>query len=236
MASYVNITLDTTAPAGVTISINSAAVYSNSVDVTATIATSDTPTTGYTMKVWGDVDTSYGGNANYHTGATVDESGATWYAFSTSAAVRLSATDGTKTLYTKVRDDVWNESATASATIILDTTVPVVTVTSGPTATRVSKVAGKRTTSFDWQSDTQFDVYKVKVVPTTGSLEGAGTVVPTTNGSSNTSGSAQDYPATTNITTTIDGRDLETASGGAGNDGTKITKVFVQDDAGNWSI
>jgi hypothetical protein len=41
------------------------------------------------------------------------------------------------------------------------------------------------------------------------------------------------FPATTGIDSMIDGRDLETASAG---DGTKIVKVFVRDDANNWSI
>ena len=47
------------------------------------------------------------------------------------------------------------------------------------------------------------------------------------------SGEALNYPATTGITSVIDGRDLETASAG---DGVKVVKVFVKDDAGNWSV
>jgi hypothetical protein len=86
--------------------------------------------------------------------------------------------------------------------------------------------------SFSFQVDQVFDEYKVKVVPSSGSLESAGTLIPTTNGSTNMSGSAGGYPATTNINSTIDGRDLELADAG---DGTKVVKIFVRDPSGNWS-
>jgi hypothetical protein len=99
-----------------------------------------------------------------------------------------------------------------------------------PSPTKISKVATFDTSTFQFQADSAIQAWKVKVVPATGSVENAGTTIPTTAGSSNTTGGA--LAATTNQTVTIKGADLETASAG---DGAKIVKVFVQDAAGLWS-
>lgn len=227
MATNFNLTLDTTAPADPSISINAAAPYTTAQAVTATIGTSDGDTTGYQMKVWGDVDEAV--NANIQE----DEVDSAWISYSTSQAVTLSTGDGSKTLNVKIRDNVWNESSGASDTITLDTSVPVPNITIGPDVTKVSKISGKRTAAFSWQADVEFDEYKVKVVSASGSAHSTGTAIPTTNGSTNMSGNAGAYPATTNIASSIDGRDLELASSG---DGVKIVKVFVKDTAGNWSV
>lgn len=225
MASFVTVTLDTTAPGGVSIVIDGGAVYATTRDVTATIATTDGTTTGYQMKVWGDVDPANDSDVQTTEGAS------NWITYATSKAVRLSTGDGSKTLHLKIRDDVNNASAEVTDSITLDTTLPIVTVQSGPTPSKISKQTGKRTTTIVWQSDSQYDAYKVKVVPATNSIHSAGTQIPTTGGSTNVSGSTADQPATTNVTTTIDGADLETA----GAEGANVVKVFVQDDAGNWS-
>jgi hypothetical protein len=227
VATNFTLTLDTTAPADVTASINSGAAFATAQAVTLGVSTSDGTTTGYQMKIWGDVDTAANANIQDTEGASA------WIAYSTSQAVTLSTGDGTKTLNVKVRDDVWNESTAASDTITLDTTQVVPTVSVGPDVTKVSKIAGKRTASFSFQADASFEEYKIKVVPATNSLHDAGTQIPTTNGSTNMSGAAGGYPATTNINSQIDGRDLELASSG---DGNKIVKVFVKDAAGNWSV
>ena len=79
----------------------------------------------------------------------------------------------------------------------------------------------------------EFEEYKVCVVPQNNSTQDAGTVIGTTNGSINTSGSDGDYPASENIQVTINGADLEAASSG---DGVKIVKVFVKNAAGTWSV
>jgi hypothetical protein len=226
MASYFTVTLDTTAPAGVSISLAGGAATTNVQAITATIGTSDGDTTGYQMKIWGNVDES--ANANIQDA----EGDSSWIAFSTSQSVTLSSGDGSKTVYVKVRDDVWNESAQQSDSITLDTSAPTPTLTSGPDVTRISKIAGKRTVTFSWQADVGFEEYKVKVVPATNSVHSAGTGLLTTNGSTNVSGSAGSYPAETPITTAIDGRDLDVASSG---DGAKIVKVFVKDASNNWS-
>lgn len=219
MASYFNLTLDTTAPGGVTLSINDGALYATSTAVTLTIATTDGVTTGYQMKVWGveGVDS---------------EVSASWENFSTSKSVNLTSGDGLKTVYIKVRDDVGNESTQVSDTITLNTTVPVVAIT-GPDKSKISKIAGFNTSIINFTSNVEFEEYKVCVVPQNSSTQDAGTVIGTTNGSINTSGSDGDYPASENIQVTINGADLEAASSG---DGVKIVKVFVKTVAGIWSV
>ena len=53
MASYFNLTLDTTAPSGLKVSINDDALYTTSTSVTVKITLSDEQTSGYQMKIWG---------------------------------------------------------------------------------------------------------------------------------------------------------------------------------------
>lgn len=227
MATDFTLTLDTTAPAGVAVSLAAGATYATSRDISAGITTSDGDTTGYQMKVWGDVDAAYDASVQPL------EANSTWISYAAAKAIRLSNGDGVKTVYVKIRDDVYNESAQASDAITLDTSAPVPNINVAPSASKVSKVTGKDQITFGWQADAAFVEYKVKVVPASGSTEAAGTTLLTTNGSANVSGNAGNYNASTTITTTIDGADLEAASAG---DGAKVIKVFVKDAAGNWSV
>jgi len=225
VASFFDLVLDTTAPQDPEIVIESGGAYVTTQNITAHPGTSDADTTGYQMKIWGDVDTSNDPDIQDTEGASA------WITFNTSKAVKLSSGDGSKTLHCKIRDDVLNTTAEVTASVTLDTTVPVATISVAASPTKISKVATKDTSTFQWQADVHIQAYKVKVVPSSGSPHTAGTQIPTTAGSSNTSGGAVN--ATTNVTSTIKGADLESASAG---DGTKIVKVFVQDDAGNWSV
>jgi hypothetical protein len=224
MASFFNLTLDTVAPGGVSLVLAGGAAYTASRDITATIGTSDGVTTGYQMKVWGAVDNAF--NANIQT----TEGASTWVAYNTSQAIRLSTTDGSKTVNVRIRDDVYNESGIVSASITLDSTVPVITIT-GPDVPKISKVAGKNVASFSFTTDSALTAYKVKVVPSTSSLESAGTTIGVANGSTNMTGGA--VGAGGNVTCTINGTDLELASSG---DGAKIIKVFGQEASGSWSV
>lgn len=220
MASFFNLVLDTLAPAGITLSINNGAEYTTKNAITLTIGCSDSETSGYQMKVWGDI-----------TDAS-SEVEASWQTYTTSKSVTLTTGDGLKTVHIKVRDDVGNESSEVTDTINLNTVVPVVTIT-GPDKSRISKVANFDSSVFSFSVDSAFEEYKVCVVPSTNSQESAGTIIPTTGGSTNTSGTAGSYEANTPINVTIKGADLESASAG---DGTKIIKVFVRNIAGTWSI
>lgn len=219
MASFFNLILDTLAPSGLSLLINDGATYTTTTAVTLAISVTDTDTTGYQMKIWG-ID------------GAASEADASWQTFAPTKSVTLPAGDGLKTIHIKVRDDVGNESAAASDSITLNTAVPVVSIT-GPDRSRVSKMAGFDSVAFSFTSDVLFIEYKVCVVPATNSLQNAGVVIPTTGGSSNTSGADGNYAANTQIDVTIKGADLEAASSG---DGTKIIKVFVKNEAGTWSV
>ena len=219
MASFFNLILDTLAPSGLTLLLNNGATYATSNTVTASIAVEDATTTGYQMKIWGIKSAE-------------TEEKASWETFAASKSLVLADGDGLKTVHIKVRDDVGNESAAVTASITVNTAVPVVTIT-GPDKSRISKVSGFDTCAFSFTCDVDFEEYTVRVVPSSSSLNTAGTQVPTTGGSTNTSGSAGDYKKNTAINVTIKGADLEAASSG---DGTKIVKVFVKNAAGTWSV
>ena len=218
MASYFNLTLDTMAPAGLAVQLNGDDIYTTTPSVELTLTLTDSPTTGYQMKIWG-------------VEGVKDEGSASWETYAASKSVTLPSGDGLKTVYVRVRDAVGNESSAASDSITLDTAVPTVTVT-GPDKSTISKVVGFDMAVINFMSDIAFEEYKVCVVPATSSTQESGTQIPTTNGSVNTSGSAGGYEADTNIEVKINGTDLETASSG---DGVKIVKVFVKNAAGTWS-
>nr|DAM09553.1 MAG TPA: hypothetical protein [Caudoviricetes sp.] len=219
MASFFKLILDTLAPSGLTLLLNNGATYATSNTVTASIAVEDATTTGYQMKIWG-------------TKAAETEETASWETFAASKSLVLPAGDGLKTVHIKVRDDVGNESAAVTASITVNTAVPVVTIT-GPDKSKISKVTGFDVCAFSFTSDVDFEEYTVRVVPSESSLNTAGTQIPVTGGSTNTSGTTGGYKKNTAINVTINGADLETASSG---DGTKIVKVFVKNAAGTWSV
>lgn len=224
MAASVSIILDTTAPAAVALVLDAGAASTNSTSVSAAITTSDGTTTGYQVKIWGDVNGA--SNANIQP----LEANSAWIALASPHAVTLSTGDAVKTVNTRMRDSVGNESAIASDTITLDTVAPVVSVNTGPTAARISEITGFDRSSFAWSANLTFDEYKVKAVAATSDPHTAGTLIGTTAGSTNVAGTAA-FAAATNITTEVDGTDLKTASAG---DGTKIVKVFVRKGI-NWS-
>jgi hypothetical protein len=212
--------LDTTGPQGVTLVLDTGnPAYSTDLVVDAILATTDPDTTGYQVKLWGDV------------AGVPDEATAAWQTLTPAVAVTLTAGDGVKNVSARLRDDVFNTSSVATDSIVVDTTAPTIVISSGPAPTKISKNATKDTSSITWSSDSDIQAYKVKVVASTGSLESTGTQIPTTAGSTNVSGGAKG--AGVAVTTSIKGADLEAASSG---DGTKQVKIFVQDLAGNWSV
>ena len=220
MAAFFNLTLDTLAPQSCSIIINGGAARTDNRNVTLAIATGDTNTNGYTMKVYGDI-----------VGATTKED-ATWEAYATSKSVQLSDGDGNKRIYVVIRDDVWNEAAAVSDFIELDTTAAAITI-SGPDVSKISEVPQKNISTFSFTVSEAFSEYKVAVVETESAAHDAGVVIPTTEGSINTSGTGS-FDANTAIEVKINATDFKTAMGGA--NGLGIVKVFVKDLVGNWSI
>ena len=218
MASYFNLTLDTLAPQGLTIKLNNGSQYTTSKAVQLAINVTDESADGYQMKVWG-ID------------GIAKESDAVWETLANVKDITLPTGDGLKTVYVKVRDDVYNETAVTSTSITLDTSVPAVTII-GPDVSRISKTSPKDVATFSFTSDVAFTEYKIKVVPSKSSLHDAGTLIGTANGSPNMSATGT-FKASTAISCKIYGKDLELASSG---DGEKIIKVFVKNTVGTWSV
>lgn len=225
MTAFFNLALDTLAPAGVLLKINDGAIYASSTAVTLKIATSDTITTGYTMKIYGDVKA--GSNT-----VALTEALATWETYTTSKPITLLGSDGAKTVKIKIRDDVYNESTEITAAITLDTVIPIVTII-GPDVAKLSEQMGKDASTFSFTGNEKYVEYKVMVVPSNTSIHSAGTQIGTTFGSLNMNGTGGNYPAATAISCTIKGKDFSAAAGGS--DGAYIVKVFIKDSANNWS-
>jgi hypothetical protein len=224
VADFFKLVLDTLGPQSPTFSVAAGASVVASQTTAVNFGTSDSPTTGYQVKIWGDVDPTF--NANIK--ATEGES--SWITYSAEVAVKLSSGDGTKNLHAKIRDDVWNATAELSDSIVLDTTIPVVTITAGPTPTKISEVSGKDTAAFTFKADSAIVQWVVKVVPSSASAHTAGTTIGTSNGSENTEGGS--LSAETAQEVKVKGGDFAAA---AGADGEYTIKVFAKDAAGNWS-
>jgi hypothetical protein len=103
--------------------------------------------------------------------------------------------------------------------------VPVASIVSGPTKSRISSVSGQDSTDITWKSDSDFQAYQIRSVPLSSSAVTEGVLVESnqvvTNGSQNT-----------NYTSTI--TDDEIVANDPG-DEPKLLKVFVQSYSGNWS-
>lgn len=237
MANYFNLILDTTGPAGVSVKINGDESKTTTTAVMLDITCTDADTTGYTMKVWGNIVDSMG--------YPIDtESSASWQNFSNSLNVVLdpSAEGGSelKTIYVRIRDDVWNESATVSDTITLYKKVPTVNVVS--TVSKISKKSTKSWGIFTLTTDSTCDDIKVMVVSdVNASVDDPSNVeLFTDNQGEEMTVGAQLLMAyngslvkDTEYTSMVRGDYLEKASPG---DGVKIIKVFVKEFDGNWSV
>lgn len=214
MASYFNLTLDTLAPSITAFSINSGAAVTTSRNVTLNITAPEAAS----MKIWG-ID------------GVASEAAASWETFASTKNVTLTSGDGTKTVYIKVRDSVYNESAASSDTITLSTAIPTITIT-GPDVSVISEQSGKNVATFSFSSSMALKAWTVRLVPSNASAHDAGTQIPTTGGSTNMSGTS--LAANTSKECKIYGADLSSAAGGT--DGTYIIKVFGQASANDlWS-
>lgn len=227
MTASFTLTLDTQAPANPTLLINGGAAVTGDQAVWVRFDTSDYEGGAndvFQVKVWGDVDTAA------DPAVQTVEGDSQWFPFTEQVAVMLSTGTGRKHLYARLRDDVGNATLPFSDFIDFDTTVPVVTVTTGVDRSRISKVAPYDAATFTWEASAPFTEYQVRVVPTHGSPQQAGALI-LDNTSTNTHGVGT-FAARTPITTTIRGGDLQTASPG---DTAKVVKVFVKDEQGVWS-
>ena len=103
----------------------------------------------------------------------------------------------------------------------LDTTAPTIAV-SNLTATKISRVAGKDITYVSFTVNEDCQAWKAKLVTSSGATHTQGTLID----------SGGDVPADTLYVFDITDDELVNAGG---TDGSNTVKVFVQDDAGNWS-
>jgi hypothetical protein len=103
--------------------------------------------------------------------------------------------------------------------------IPIVVTVSSPDKLKISKVEGWSNTNLTFFVDEDFVEYKICVVAEPGDIHSEGVTIP--------SDGIGSFPINTNITSTINGTDLETASSG---DGVKYIKVFVKGTTGNWSV
>lgn len=212
MSSYVYLNVDTVAPSGVSIVINDGSTATANRLVNLTLNSPDADTTQ--MLIWG-----YDG--------VLTESDAVWETYAQTKQITLTNGDGQKTIYAKFRDDVLNVSAQVSASILLNTSVPEVTAVINP-----SKISQNIDATLTFSADSDFVEYKVCVVPETTTTQANAIVIPTTSGSTGTSGTGS-YKASTEYTATIKADDLLSISAG---DGQKIVKVFIKTNLGTWSV
>lgn len=235
MANYFTLTLDTTGPASPTLDLGGTTTANQLIN--ATIGTGDSVTTGYEMKFWGDIDVTWA-KANGIVpagfgGTSIAETDALWIGYATTKQLKLSASDASKAINMKLRDDVHNESALVTKNITLDTTIPTVTITGGQAdRTKISTNTDINTAIFSFTSSENFQQYKVCYV-TSGAIDQASaTTIGTANGSLNVTGNAGNYVAGTQYNVTLKGLDIKAISSP---DGDKFIKVFVQDMSGQWS-
>lgn len=233
MANYVNITLDTIGPAGVSVLINDDADKVTSTSATLTISCEDADLSGYQMKIWGTADAP-------------TESDALWETFQEEKDITLSSGDGLKTVFVKVRDDVWNESATVSDTVTLYEKLPSI-IGLSVNKSKLSLVEGQRVTVGSFGIDEDIDAVRVMIVQNVNDTYDAPTNVsiPVTNGSKiynendeTVSGAFLEAESTLNnvqlVYFDICAADISAVAPG---DGVKIVKVFVRSAAnGNWSV
>ena len=228
MASHFTLTLDTQAPANPTLLLNSGSALTGDPVVAVSLGSTDLGGGANDlaqMRLWGDVDPT----ADPFVQPT--EAASTWQAFAADYVVRFTASTGRKTLRARLKDDVCNTTVEFCDFIDLDLTSAVVTITTAIDRGRISKVAPCDSALFLWQTNQDFIAYQIRVVPSAGSPHLAGVALGTAHGSGNAAGVGV-FPASTPITTVVNGADLEAASPG---DTRKIVKVFVQSAAGVWS-
>lgn len=123
-----NITVDTTAPSNLSVSINSGSSYTNSTSVNLSLSANGGPSTMY-----------------------LSNTGSTWteYTYSTTKVWTLSTGDGTKTVYFKAKDSAGNNASYVTSTITLDTTAPSQVTLSSPASGGTETT---QTPTFSWSN------------------------------------------------------------------------------------
>jgi hypothetical protein len=192
-------------------------------NVTLVIGTSDPDTTGYMVKVWGDVDPAADADIQTTEGASA------WKPFpgggvgvgNANVPVKVSPGNGNKTVQHKIKDPSGNETPPVDTDVELaeDATPPVVTI---DTVVPDSTITAGLADSVEVQTTTNEAIQGGEVWVVADPGDGReGTMLIDDPALSGTSWDPQ-------ITEAM----LIAAALGYG---THIVKVFVQDEAGNWS-
>lgn len=219
MPAYFNIRLDTTAPQGPVFTVAGGAATVTDPVVPFVLTTTDADTTGYQIKLWGDVDLAYSASIQD------TEAHSAWVGYGTIVQLQLAAGNGLKNVHAKIRDDVGNETAILNAALTLDTTAPVVTITVPPDLPKISKVAPWDVSHFTFAVDSDITSYDIRVVPDPAATHVQGTSLKVVVGN---------VGANVPIPETVDGPTLQAA---VGPDGDYTIKVFAQEaGSGAWSV
>ena len=234
MANYVNLELDTLGPQGVSLVVNDGEAVSTVNVARIKLSCSDPDTTGYQIKLWGTLQAP-------------TEAEAKWSSFTTSGTHAVSAANGIKTIYVKVRDDVYNESPTVSASFKLSTDKPTVKdLYIGPA--KVSLMEGKNIATGSFGYSENISAAKMMIVQDVNATHDNQTniLIPTTNGScfeyedgeklstDKMSFENKECDAIFTIIYNINAKDIAAVAPG---DGVKIIKVFVKSaESGLWSV
>jgi len=142
---------DTTAPSG-SITINSGASYTNSTAVTLTLAATDSVgVVGYYTSTSSSTPVASASGWNSVTSAT---------SYSGSVSYTLTSGDEQKTVYVWFKDSAGNVSSSASDSITLDATAPIVTITS-PTSSDTYTATSNTVSLSGSASDTTSGVKEV---------------------------------------------------------------------------
>lgn len=128
MAASVSVILDTTPPTAPELELALGAADTTILEIPGEAITGDPDTSGYQVKVWGDVDPS--GNPAIQT----TEGASSWMGLSGLITILLSAGVGLKTVNARIRDTVWNQTAPVSDTITV--------VAAGTQGTQYVRISG----------------------------------------------------------------------------------------------
>lgn len=234
MSSYINLTLDTLGPQNVSVVLNNGENATTSSTVRYTVSCSDADTTDYQMKIWG-------------TASHLTEADAQWQTFVSSDSFLISNSAGQKTVFFKLRDDVYNESATASATITYAKEYPSVKgLFVSPV--KLSLMDKKNVTSGGFNFTETIDAVKIKIVSDVNAShdDPSNISIPTTNGSEmwddfnvdsydiSTLDHEITIPVSMSVGFYINAKDISSVAPG---DGVKIIKFFVRSAlSGLWSV
>lgn len=235
MANHVNLELDTLGPQGVQMVVNDGEAVTTINAAYVKLTCSDADTTGYQIKVWGTMQAPTEEDASWHN-----------YTGSTHTYV-VSSSNGVKTVYGKIRDDVYNESETMSASFKVSKDKPAVKdLYIGPA--KVSLIDGKNIATGSFGYSENISAAKMMIVQDVNATHDNQTniLIPTTNGSyfeyedgekltaDEMSFENKNCDAIFTILYNINARDIASVAPG---DGVKIIKVFVQSaENGLWSV